>query len=256
MSDGRESRIAAARDRFARRRRRGLVGRWRTPLLAVGAVAAVGGCGWAVLGSGVFDVDDVAIEGTSLLSPAAVERAAAVPSGAPLARVDLDAIGARVERLPAVDSVEVVRDWPGTVRVLVSERQAVAVVQEGEDEYRGLDAEGVVFRSYRSAPEGLPLVRSDELAGAEPGDADASRDDALREVARVVEALPPAIARRVDHVELSSLDSIALVLSDGSQVRWGSADESGLKAEVLATLMSVPATMYDVSVPGLPTTTG
>jgi cell division protein FtsQ len=46
------------------------------------------------------------------------------------------------------------------------------------------------------------------------------------------------------------------MLSDGSEVRWGSAEESGLKADVLATLMSVPATTYDVSVPGLPTTTG
>jgi cell division protein FtsQ len=99
-------------------------------------------------------------------------------------------------------------------------------------------------------------VQSDELPDAEPGDGDASRDDALREVARVVEALPRAIARRVEHVELASLDSIALVLSDGSQVRWGSADESDLKADVLTTLMSVPAMTYDVSVPGLPTTTG
>jgi cell division protein FtsQ len=255
MGDGNGSRIAAARDRFAQRRRRGRVGRWRTALLALGAAALAGGCGWVVLGSDVFDVDDVTVEGTAQLSPAEVERAADVPSGEPLARVDLDAIGARVERLPAVDAVQVVRDWPGTVRVVVTERQAVAGVQEA-DHYRGLDADGVVFRSYGSAPAGLPLVQSDELPDAEPGDGDASRDDALREVARVVEALPRAIARRVEHVELASLDSIALVLSDGSQVRWGSAEESDLKADVLTTLMSVPAMTYDVSVPGLPTTTG
>ena len=112
----------------------------------------------------------------------------------------------------------------------------------------------MLFRGYRSAPPALPLIRSDDLAGAVSDDA--VRADALREVALVVESLPRAVAGKVDHVELASLDSIELVLADGSLVRWGSADESGLKADVLATLMSVPATTYDVSVPGLPTTSG
>ncbi len=140
------------------------------------------------------------------------------------------------------------------MRVVVTERQAVAVVEEAGD-YQGLDADGVLFRGYRSAPPALPLVRSDDLAGAVSDD-DAVRADALQEVALVVESLPPAVAGKVDHVELASLDSIELVLADGSLVRWGSADESSLKADVLATLMSVPATTYDVSVPGLPTTSG
>ena len=126
------------------------------------------------------------------------------------------------------------------------------MVEEGGS-FRGLDGEGVLFRDYPSAPGGLPLVQSDDLDQASSGE---SRTDALREVALVVESLPGSIAERVDHVELASLDSIALVLRDGSQVRWGSAEESGLKAEVLTALMDVPAETYDVSVPGLPTTSG
>ena len=146
------------------------------------------------------------------------------------------------------------RDWPGTVHVVVTERRAVAVVEEAGD-YQGLDAEGVLFRSYGSAPPALPLVRSDDLAAAVVRRRGV-RADALQEVALVVESLPRAVAGKVDHVELASLDSIELVLADGSLVRWGSADDSGLKADVLVTLMSVPASTYDVSVPGLPTTSG
>jgi cell division protein FtsQ len=37
---------------------------------------------------------------------------------------------------------------------------------------------------------------------------------------------------------------------------WGSADESDLKAQVLAVLLRQPARTYDVSVPGQPTTAG
>ncbi len=247
-----ESRIAAARARFSRRRWRGRLGRLKVPVLVATALLAIGGGAWLVLGSDVLDVDDVAVRGTRLLDAAAVERTADVPTGTPLARIDLDAIATRVESLPAVADADVTRDWPGTVRVVVVEREAVAVVDQG-GAYRGLDGEGVLFRDYRSAPDGLPLVQSDDLDQASSGE---SRTDALREVALVVESLPSSIARRVGHVELASLDSIALVLRDGSRVRWGSAEESGLKAEVLTALMEVPADTYDVSVPGLPTTSG
>ena len=99
-----DSRIAAARDRFARRRWRGRLGRWRGLLAAVAVVGLVGAGGWLVLWSDVLDVDNVSVEGTRLLTPAAVEQAAAVAQGAPLARVDLDAVATRVESLPAVDS--------------------------------------------------------------------------------------------------------------------------------------------------------
>jgi cell division protein FtsQ len=250
-------------------------------LTVVVLVGGAGGAGWLVFWSDVLDVDEVEVTGTSVVSVAEVEEVAAVPSGAPLARVDVDGVTSRVERLPAVASATVTRSWPGTVAIEVDERQAVAVVED-DGSYQGLDATGVLFRSYGSPPADLPLVRAAELdkgpdAGPDNGPDDArqtgdgadapgedsasgeggaGRDDALREVALVIEALPAGVADEVDHVEFSSLDSILLVLSDGSQVQWGSAEQSALKAEVLETLMTIPATTYDVSVPGLPTTSG
>ena len=271
------SRAATARDRFARRRWRGRLARWRAVLVVVVLVGVTIGAGWLVFWSDVLDVDEVAVTGTSVVSPDDVEEVAAVPTGAPLARIDLDGVASRVERLPAVASATVTRSWPGTVTVEVTERQPVAVVED-DGSYQGLDATGTLFRSYGSPPADLPLVRSADLDDdAAPDDAgeggdregggtpsgapggaemEASHDDALREVALVIEALPAGVATKVDHVEFSSLDSILLVLSDGSQVQWGSAEQSDLKAEVLETLMTIPATTYDVSVPGLPTTSG
>ena len=56
-------------------------------------------------------------------------------------------------------------------------------------------------------------------------------------------------------VEVQTIDQITLVLRDGREVRWGSADESDLKATVLARLLAAQeaTTYYDVSVPGSPT---
>jgi cell division protein FtsQ len=125
----------------------------------------------------------------------------------------------------------------------VVERTAVAAV-ELAGRIRGLDADGVVFRDYKAVPKGMPRVRPGTAAGT----------DALREAATVVSALPKALATRVDHVEVATVDQITLVLRDGRRVLWGSAEESELKAQVVDKLLVAQrASSYDVSVPGNPT---
>jgi len=79
---------------------------------------------------------------------------------------------------------------------------------------------------------------------------------ALREAAQVVSVLPDEVALTVDHVEVETVDQITLELRDGRLVRWGSADSSTRKGEVLLALLSRRAQVYDVSVPGQPTTSG
>ena len=79
-------------------------------------------------------------------------------------------------------------------------------------------------------------------------------DEALVEGGRVIGSLPAGIASRVDTVEVSSVDKIQLVLGNGRRVLWGSSDDSGQKAEVLAVLLRRPGQQIDVSVPARPTT--
>ena len=109
----------------------------------------------------------------------------------------------------------------------------------------GMDAEGVVFVDYARAPADLPRVET--AAGTD--------SEALREGARVVAALPHDLATRVDHVDVATVDEISLVLRDGREAEWGSAEQSELKAKVLGELLTaVEAEHYDVSVPSQPTT--
>lgn len=233
-----DSRRAFSRRRWARRWLS-----WRRGLLALAVLLLVGLGAYAVWFSSWLTTEEVTVSGVSQLAPAEVERAAGVPIGEPLARVDLDAIRTRVESLAIVEEVDVVRGWPHTVEITVVERQAVAVVQIGTS-LRGLDEDGVVFRDFRTAPPDLPRVLTSSGASSE----------ALREAAAVVAALPPDLGPRVDHVSVASVDQIELVLRDGRTVVWGSAEESARKAEVLAVLLGQPARTYDVSVPGNPTT--
>src|SRR6476619_7630896 len=150
-----ERTVRIARKRFARRQwaRRWLA--WRRLVVAVALLALVAGSLFLVFASSVLSVSGVRVEGTQVLDPAVVRRVAAVPTGTPLATVDLDAVSRRVQALPAVLRVDVSRSWPNAVRIDVTEREAVAVVARGAA-LRGLDATGVMFRRYPSRPRGLP----------------------------------------------------------------------------------------------------
>ncbi len=230
------------RRRFARRQWARRWGAWRWGIAGLLAVALVVGGTWLVFFSAVLAVEQVTVTGTSYLSAAQVESAAGVTLGRPLARVDLGTVEARVEALPAVEDATVSRAWPDGVRVDVVERRAVAVVTV-DGTVTGMDADGVLFRDYPRAPNDLPDVRT----------AGATDRQVRREAASVIAALPPAVARQVDHLQVSSIDQITLALRDGRTVLWGSADESSTKAKVLQVLLERDAQVYDVSVPAQPT---
>ncbi len=171
--------------------------------------------------------------------------AADVPTGGPLATVDLDAIERRVASLADVREVDVSRRWPHDVLIKIVEREPLAVIERAGS-FRAVDAEGIVFRSFRRVPRELPLIET----------SDATDVEALQEAVAVVAALPPEVSAIVDHLELVSIDEINLALRDGRTVRWGSAEESAAKGEVLLALLQRRAQVYDVSVPGQPTTSG
>jgi cell division protein FtsQ len=236
-----EQTVRLARKRFARRQwaRRWLA--WRVVLAVLAVLAAIAGVVWLVFFSSVLAVKGVQVEGTAVLDPRDVRQVAAVPTGSPLAGVDLDEVADRVEALAPVLAVDVSRAWPSRIRIDVTERVAVAVVDQG-GVLHGVDEEGVMFRRYPSRPPSLPLLR----IGA------ATQADALAEAARVVDTLPAEIASRVEYVSVSTVDTISLRLRSGQTVQWGSADESGHKAEVLAVLLEQKASLYDVTVPGQP----
>jgi cell division protein FtsQ len=237
--------VARQDPRFARRRRARLWLVWRRVLLAAVALGLVAGAVWLVFFSSVLSVRDAEVTGLEVLDRDTVLDVAEVPVGTPLATADLAAVEARVESLAAVRSAEVGRAWPDGVRIEVTEREAVAVVDR-EGEWRGLDETGVLFRSYPARPEGLPEVRMSAATSV----------DVLAEAGAVVDSLPAGILAQVEYLDVRSIDGISLRLTGGAVVTWGSADESADKAAVLAVLLRREARVYDVTAPGRPTVRG
>lgn len=233
------------RRRFARRQwaRRWVT--WRYLLVAVVVAAALAGGVYIVYFSDALAVEGVRVVGADTLSESEVAAAADVPTGGPLASADLLAVERRVASLAVVGDVEVTRSWPHHVRIEIRERTPVAVIDRG-GRLRAVDADGVVFGSYRRPPAGLPRIETADDAGSA----------ALEEAAAVVAAMPDQVARMVDHLELASVDEIDLALRDGRRVEWGSAEASAAKGKVLLALLQRDAQVYDVSIPGRPTISG
>lgn len=238
-----EETVRLERDLFEQRRRSLRRPRRKRILVALVLVVVLVAGVWAVGFSSLLAVRSVEVSGAEQVAPPEVRAAAAAPIGRPLARVDLDAIRERVSAMPAIASVRVSRAWPHAVRVAVTERVAVAVVPRANG-FRGLAADGVLFKAYAKRPPGLPEIQDQK--GADK--------DALREAALVVGSLPGDVLRRVAHVSVKSIDEIRLVMRSGRLVVWGNSSQSQQKAAVLTVLLERASSQIDVSVPGRPTT--
>jgi cell division protein FtsQ len=233
--------VSTLNRRPASRRRSG-----RRLLVGLAVVVALVGLGtWVVFFSSWLAADQVTVRGTTTtLSTTEVESAAQVPLGTPLVRVDLSRIRTAVAALPAVRTVSVRRVWPHTVAIAITERQPVAC-RYHDGAWQVLDLHGVAFRASAARPPGLPVLAVDA----------SSPDDLLARTAEVAAALPAELASQTRRITATTMDSIELRLKRGGVVRWGSADDSDRKVEVLTALMvNGKAPRYDVSVPSQPTT--
>lgn len=236
-------------DRRSRRARRPrwIGGRHRRLVQVAGGLLGLCFVAWLLWGSPLLSVRDVQVDGVSTLPADQVRETAGVEEGTPLLRVDVTAARDRVARLPQVASVEVARGWPNAVVITVVERRPVAVV--GTPGSRSLvDASGILFDTVTGDPPAgvVPLEVSD------PGPDDPPTMAALG----ALTSLPPEVREQVSGAAATSAEDVSLTLSDGTLVRWGTADETPAKASALAAVLAQieadalePAGTIDVSSP-------
>lgn len=237
-----DRRPADASVRLAQKRRQRLRRRALRAVVAFAVVAVVAASVWVVGFSQALAATTVTVTGTSVLTAADVTAAAQVPLGTPLIRLDTDAIAKRVKALKPVAAVSVSRSVPNKVTIAVTERKAVYAVSSSSG-FDLVDATGVPYTSVGDVPQGLPVANISQ-------DSERLR----RDVATVVSAMPQVLRDRAVLVTAETPDSIVIELRGGAEVVWGSAEESAEKATVIAALLTVSASVYDVSSPSHPTT--
>jgi cell division protein FtsQ len=240
-------------ERWVETRRR--EGRRRLRIVAgVLAVGVLVGGSWGVTRSPVLDVDRVVVDGAVHSGARAVAEASAVRRGQPLLDVDQGAAARRVGVLPWVLRAEVVRVWPGTVRIRVTERVPAAVTRANAGAWALLDRSARVLALVPSAPPGLAVVDGLPEAGAPGTRLGAKATEALG----VVTALPPALTPRVAAVAVGD-DGISLRLAPQGEVRLGPAEAMEDKLRAALTVLGVvdgrTVATLDVRIPTAPVLT-
>lgn len=218
---------------------------------ALGLVALV--AFFVLRDSAIFSVDDVVVEATAHVSESDISNLLSVSSGTTLLNVDRAQIEAQLKRDPWVESVNVERQFPHTLKLTVTEQSVQALVVMNASsigwylsssgswiepvKISASDGQSVADAALALArAEGVLLITGvpatcDPVAGAE------ATDDVLLAVKSFQEGFSQDFSSKIVSYEASSADAVSCVLTSGVQVSLGSATNISYKEQVAAALI-------------------
>lgn len=243
----RRRRIDVRRDE-GRKRLRILIGCVSVVLVVLAAVGAGR--------SPLFDVDYVDVRGADQTARRAVVDAGRLGDHPALLDVDTEAVARKVEALPWVLEATARRQWPGTVRIDITERRPAAVLPATAGQWALADRSGRILQISDEKPSGLPVIGNIEP----PERAGASVPAAATPSLRVAAALPASVRQRV--ADIATLEGGVVELQlvpPGGVVRLGPPVDLEEKLSVLATVLAradlANLSVIDVRVPRAPALT-
>ena len=178
------------------------------------------------------------------LSPASVTKVIGDQEGRSLLLIDVAKQAKRVDKaFVRVRSVTIEREWPRGLNVMVTMRVPVAVLKTAKG-YQILDGDAVVLETRSSQPAGLAVIESSGKINSVQ----------VQSITTAMGALDESVRSQVVSASATESGYVSFKLSSGASVIWGDNDRPALKARVLKTLLSIQASVYDVSYPLNPTT--
>jgi len=209
----------------------------------------------AVLGSSLFDVEEVTVTGNVYANQELLDAIVADLRGTPVLLVDTDEIEAQVEAIPWVDDARVRTSFPNAASIEISERTPVAAMMGADGQVRVIDVDGRVLGLVDGQPVALVWISGPGTLDVAPGQ---FASIGYSSAAALVTKLTPDIRGRVESM-LVTPDGADLVLVLTSErgpveVRFGSAIGESAQIEKLVRLQRTlddigtkPVTVIDVS---------
>lgn len=163
--------------------------------------------------------------------------------GTPLALINYDAISAKLGTVVQIQSYTTELRPPHTLVVRIVERTPVGAISSDKG-WDIVDAAGVVMQSTKKAPSSVPQLVVDGVDS--PG---------FIAAVKALMALPPELRADVAAISAQTRDTVQFVLRGVShEIRWGSDEQSALKAAVLSRALDIAAKkggryVIDVSAP-------
>ncbi len=177
-------------------------------------------------------MQEVEVLGASSVDPAEVRQLAAF-DGDSMFRLDMGSAEERVAYLPLVQSVQIERRWPQTVRIRITERAPWGYWQVGADRY-AIDVEGVVLTAA-AAPDGAPVITDlGNPVRLVPGDhVDL---DAVRLTQALAQRVPETLQLNIAALEYSPSTGLTLMTDAGYRVVVGDSQNMDYKLAVWQTI--------------------
>ena len=220
-------------------------------LLAAGGLAYLG-----ARESSLFAVRQIRISGAPPRVAAHVRAALAPLEGRSLIGLDHAAVERRLAGLADVAAASFDRDFPHTLRVLVTPAHSIAVVRRGAGAWI-VSSDGMVIRAAdRFAAPRLPRIWVSRTTSVEPGAA-VGDSDAARAIKAIATARRAGFAARIAAVRAT--DELTFILAGGVQLRFGDLTALPVKLAVarrLLPLVQGASTYIDLSVPERPVAGG
>jgi cell division protein FtsQ len=182
----------------------------------------------AVYFSPIVRVHDVKVEGASEATTAEIEGIVDL-DGESMLTVSFSEAHRQIAGIPSVKAVRFEREWPQTVKVVVTERAPWGVWMLGETPYV-IDDEGVVLSGV-AAPDGAPVIRvpaSDGILGA----GDRVDYDAVALTREMLINVPAKLGLNIAIIEWTSASGLKLTTDAGYRVIIGDSENWDYKLAV------------------------
>jgi cell division septal protein FtsQ len=239
----RSSLVGAQRVGRARRRRSRPRAEY-LPVLVYAVIAAVltagaaAGVHWLFV-SPRFAVREIDVRGASRLPVERIVEAADVPAGLSLFRVDPTAVAARVAALPEVRRVDVVRELPNRLAIVVEERRPFTLVHSGRLHW--IDEEGrTVGEERRAVVSAMPLITG--LSDEEIASMRTAPTVRARGAIALIQTLlrsGSTLIEEIAEIDVSRPEGPVLHTMDGVEVRLGTEEWSDRLARLEGVLAQV-----------------
>lgn len=196
----------------------------------------------------LMSVQTIEVRGTDRVAPDEITQALTGVIGTPLALVDDEQVGTALGSLELLQSFEVDKIPPHTLRVVVRERQPVVAIPQGES-VRLIDPAGIEVATVDKGerPEGIPVTK---------GIGEDFTSETFISISQAIIRIPEQMRNMLREVSAETPQQIVFVLEQGIPVLWGDADDSVKKAFVLQAMLEAlgdtPVKSIDVSSPEAP----
>jgi cell division protein FtsQ len=182
--------------------------------------------------SSVLDVDQVVVSGADRTPAAEVVEVSGVRTGEPMLDLDLGRVAARLEQLPWIQHATASREWPNTIRIVVTERQPVVAVPSEAGGWALVDAEHVVLAQVDEPSERWVRLGGVTTAGPPGSVVDETAADAID----LAPQIPWYLRAALDQLVRTETGELELHLRNGVVVRLGGPDRVAEKLRAINTV--------------------